>query len=139
MTVPNLSNTRLFIEALKGLGVSLAFYFGVKLLGLNWWQIGAFAWITSVLWVYLKGTLTFKKALKSFAVIYGFIAVYKVCEPYGWKGYILATVVFLIWFFYSRWDSYLQAKHMVESQIFGEPIKNFKARGERVPKFRLKL
>lgn len=133
------TNTRLFVEALKGLLFSVAFYFAVKSWGLNWWQVGAVAWLSSTLWVYLWGTLTFKKALKSFLVIYGLLVIYKVCAPYGFKGYIVATCVFFAWFFYSRWSSYIQAKHLVESQIWGEPIHKFKARGEKVPKVRLKL
>lgn len=126
-----------------GLGIVyvLCFYWLISAIKPNSWELIFILICTSTLfnilfsWDY--SGLVRKNLLqlpKTYITIIIIVFLMKFLSNYGMWGYVLSIAITCSYILYSRRKYYFEAKHHIESMIWGKPLNEFVKEGKKPPK-----
>lgn len=127
-----------FVSELKkgaiGFALYLAIYGIVWFFGLVWWQL--FLFILAITAALNVGMWSWSNFLKSSIITFVFMSLALYLGKWGVIGDISLTVLYLVYFFYTKWNLYIQAIETVEERMYGKSLTQMKKDGEEPPKLK---
>lgn len=126
-----------FINAFLGLGLVILLWLVIVFGHLKLYQIILLSCAVSLglhLW---QEKFSPRKIITNWLVILAVILFFNFLTQFGWKGYVTSIGASLALILYWKWKPYLEAKHHIETLIWGKPLKEFIAAKERPPKLRI--
>lgn len=127
---------------LFGLIFLTIFIVAISMIGPTFWQLwGIIVGIQicfSIYGYYKTKKFSILKLLGAAIYTLAFLGVFRVLGNFGKTGYIIGIVALSGALLIKRRKKYFEAKHMIESQLWGKPLKDI-PKDEALPKIKFKL
>ena len=128
------------IKVLAGLMLAISIIFTIRYFGLSTWgTIMLLAYINLLFRVYIafkNQKFDFFDWVWSFIVIAAVVHLFTYMGRFGWIGFILTIAASCTMILWKKRKKYLQVKWHIESMIWGKPLKEFVAAGEKPPQIK---
>jgi len=128
-----------FKKTMLGLAYIIVLITIIRFLKLTFWQIYfTLLGISIIRELYKNKKINIKVTAKTAAYLLTIMGILKALQPLGIPGYFLGIIIICIAILYKNRNKWLQVVEHIETMIWGKPLTQFKKKGAKPPKIKLK-